>query len=428
MELLKNVANVKQDDMGKVDGGVHNFNNRNIIPNFYIGGIVGTNNTAMQIHNTLNTADVTGVSSLNNATNYTGNVLSYTGGIIGEIHNTTANGSSLKYLTNEGKITAGTVPGKVGSESKNFAGGIFGSIKGYGFKSADGTELRNGRFENAGIISGGYINLETYLYLAGIGVANTDQVNSEVSYVINSEGFDIDGLDYKTYNKYIYYAATVIDNTTNGLTLSRAYNTENYTFDDTFFVSDKTEITDSNNLITPDYSEQYNFSFSGYSTNPSNHNPESKNGRLYGNVSKQNNVGYRFIASNSPQRYLEISDLNLRGNFTIYFDVLRNDDINDIDFNLELVGSNLPIYEYEGIANGVHPIDITNLSSSNAVHTIRLTKISGNGTLDLKSIRIEQNTPVHSIEIAPFFTSIHNAPSVLKYVEKHRDINDWSSN
>ena len=66
-----------------------------LYPTFYIGGIVGTNNSPMTIHNTLNTATVIGVSSLNDNSNYTGQVNSYTGGIIGEIHNTSVNGSSF---------------------------------------------------------------------------------------------------------------------------------------------------------------------------------------------------------------------------------------------------------------------------------------------------------------------------------------------
>ena len=86
---------------------------------------------------------------------------------------------------------------------KNYAGGIFGSLRGYGFKLADNNQIRNGRFENKGVIKGKYLNLNTYAYLAGIGVVNTNQADSEVSYVVNSAGYDIDGLDYKTYNKYI---------------------------------------------------------------------------------------------------------------------------------------------------------------------------------------------------------------------------------
>ena len=88
---------------------------------------------SLRLKNSLNKTDVFGVRSLNNANNYNGLVNSYTGGIIGEIYNETESGSSLTYLKNIGAITAGAVPGKSGSDAQVFAGGIFGSLRGYGF-------------------------------------------------------------------------------------------------------------------------------------------------------------------------------------------------------------------------------------------------------------------------------------------------------
>lgn len=57
-----------------------------------------------------------------------------------------------------------------------YVGGIFGSIKGFGYKLSEKKEMvdvvRNGCFENKGIILGGYINEYIYLYGVGIGVMN----------------------------------------------------------------------------------------------------------------------------------------------------------------------------------------------------------------------------------------------------------------
>ena len=87
------------------------------------------------------------------------------------------------------------------------------------------------------MIKGQYVNTLTYLYAAGIGVANTSEELAQISYMSNQNGFDITNLNYQNHNRYIYYASTVVDNSEKGILLSRAYNTQDYTFGTSYFQS-----------------------------------------------------------------------------------------------------------------------------------------------------------------------------------------------
>ena len=46
---LLNVANIVAGGYGVVNGGIHSFSNQNIIPNFYVGGIIGANDGVITI-------------------------------------------------------------------------------------------------------------------------------------------------------------------------------------------------------------------------------------------------------------------------------------------------------------------------------------------------------------------------------------------
>ena len=225
---ITNVGNVLKDNYGKVNGNSHNFNNRAIIPKFYVGGLLGTNDGNILISDSFNNVDVIGVSSTNDSYQSVLVAESFAGGIIGEVNNITETGNSLKYLTNSGSITSGKIVGKSSALSYSYAGGIFGNLIGYGFELNSGSNVKNGRLENKGTIKGSYINNYTRSYLAGIGVVSASEANAEVSYVINKAGFEISNFGYRNHNQYIYYAATTVDNTTTGFTLSRAYNTYDF--------------------------------------------------------------------------------------------------------------------------------------------------------------------------------------------------------
>ena len=230
-----------------------------------------------------------------------------------------------------------------------------------GFKLADNQTIRNGRFENTGTMKGGFINTFTYTYLAGIGVVNTQHANSEVSYVINKAGYDIEGLNVENHNKQIFYAATVIDRTVNGMTLSRAYNTENYEFSQSYFELENVPVID-----------EFNLNQSIYTNSPTGGiKPENTSGTLYANINKTVTNGYRF-PTNANSSYLEIRELNITRNTTITVDVVRSG--NNAHLNVEFLGSGQPTYTITNIANGRHKIKLTNISDENMVHTIRFTK------------------------------------------------------
>src|SRR5690554_469843 len=235
---------------GLVDGGKHNFNNYTIVPNFYVGGIIGTNNGAININYSFNNGTVKGVGTLN--TNYNANTntaKTFTGGIIGEVNNITESSNSLVYLTNNGLIDANDFQGKNNNLiAHQYVGGIFGSVKGYGFKLNEGSSVKNGRFENTGNVKGSYINTHTKLFAAGIGVMNTNYVNANISYLTNSGTYEFNNFNYQTHNKYIYYASTITDNTDAGIILSTAYNETDFNISGSYFTQNL-GITNPNEIL-----------------------------------------------------------------------------------------------------------------------------------------------------------------------------------
>lgn len=240
---FQDVGLITKNGYGEIKENIHNFNNRNIIAKFHVGGVIGANDGKIIINNSFNEMDLYGVSS--NDTNYQTNGLveTFTGGIIGLLNNFTASDNSLTYLTNVGTINSGLIKGKAGNKAHHYSGGIFGNLKGYGFKLNSGDLVYNGRFENRGLLKGAYLDNNSYLYLAGIGVVSTDKENAEVSYLVNKAGFEINYFGYQNHNKYIYYASTVIDNTvSSGLTLSRAYNTFDYQVGSSYFNNSNGEV------------------------------------------------------------------------------------------------------------------------------------------------------------------------------------------
>jgi hypothetical protein len=221
---------------GSVNGNTHNFNNKAISASYYVGGLMGSNNGNIRIEYSLNQGNVTGVGSTNDQYVVTEAVKTYTGGIIGEVNNITQTTGRLLYVTNMGDVNANKFYGKA-LKAYQYVGGIFGSVKGYGFKLNNGTTLLNGSLENLGLIKGEYVNQDTFLYAAGIGVANTTETLAKFSYMANHGSFSIKDFNYQTHNKNVYYASTIIDNSLTGIELSRAYNYTSYNFDTAYFTS-----------------------------------------------------------------------------------------------------------------------------------------------------------------------------------------------
>lgn len=232
---------------GVIDGKVHNFENLVTDGKYNIGGIVGASaGSGLIIKNTVNNGNITGIGAENNFTVRSDDFIRITiGGIIGEVNNQNQTGNTLYYVTNNGNITAGVFTGKSTAKVYQYVGGIFGSTINYGFRLAesDNTTIVNGRLENNGDVKAIHINNDTFYYTAGIGVANTSEPLANFSYMVNTGGYDFTGFNQNTHNNTIYYAATIIDKSTKGIRLSRAYNEKSFTYDKDYFT------TSTNNIL-----------------------------------------------------------------------------------------------------------------------------------------------------------------------------------
>ena len=229
---------------GLVNGNNHDFAGLTINASYFLGGIAGgSSEENLEIHHALNTGSIIGIGSTSNYKVATGeNVLIKIGGIIGQVNNQTVKGNSLVYVTNSGTISSGEFIGTSSSKVYQYLGGIFGDTMGFANKitESDKSTIRNGRWENNGNVIANYTNTFTYYYTAGIGVASTTSAKAEFSYMINSGGYSFgDHFNIGTHNIYIYYAATIIDNSSGGIRLSRAYNEKNYLYDGSYFVNSK---------------------------------------------------------------------------------------------------------------------------------------------------------------------------------------------
>lgn len=229
-------------NLGAINGNAHDFNNLTINGLFSIGGIVGsTNSTTLVLTNSINTGEIRGVglasgSQFNVAAG--SSIQNRVGGIIGEVNNISGTNHSFYYVTNEGKIAANDFTGKSGGTVQNFIGGIFGEVKGLAFQITNATNpitFRNGRWQNTGIIEANHINTFTTTNSAGIGVVSTTTTKAEFTYMTNSGGFNFPNLNYQNHNTYVFYSATILDNSTGGVKLSRAYNTADFTFGPSYF-------------------------------------------------------------------------------------------------------------------------------------------------------------------------------------------------
>ena len=233
---LRNLVN-----LGNINANTHDFNNLTTDGKFNIGGIIGASaGSGLSLRYAKNEGLIIGPSSNTNFTVKANDFIKISlGGIIGEVNNSNSTGNSLYYLTNTGLIRAGSFTGKNGANVFQNVGGIFGNVVGYGFKLVenDNTTIRNGRFENTGNIEATHLNDYTYYYTAGIGVLSTTEALAKVSYMTNSGNFNFTNFTSITHNKTIFYSATITDNSSGGIKLSRAYNEANFTFGSSYFVT-----------------------------------------------------------------------------------------------------------------------------------------------------------------------------------------------
>lgn len=236
--LISYCANIN----GVIDGnGTHNYTGLSVSIEYCYGGIIGASlDNDLTIEYCYNNAIVKtiGTESIVNFGNNKG--LISAGGIIGEMNNSSVASNKYFYLTNNNKII-----GHINSNSTNcdiYVGGIFARSVNKGFESSNNS--LSGRLENKGIIQSKY-NSNSKNYLAGIGINASNNKKEKYSYMINVNGYEIDGLNCSNWNKDIYYSSTILDNG-NGIELSRSYNEASYEYVSSFFNAETSEI-----LIAP---------------------------------------------------------------------------------------------------------------------------------------------------------------------------------
>ncbi len=248
---INSVAN-----LGNINGNAkHTFAGQTVNAVYQIGGILGgSSETGLKLSNAINKGNISSLGTTDTFSAASKIEISV-GGIIGQLNNNTSTNNSVYYVTNEGTIKANPFAGSSNKIAYIYAAGIIGNVIGKSGPLNSGDTVLNGRYENKGVINNSYVNDYTVCYNAGILVASTT-VYSEFSYMINTANNDLRyelGMNSSNNNKQVYYAAAVVDNSTAGLTLSRAYNEADYVFDEGYFINDTNEA-----LIGPFYTSVNN--------------------------------------------------------------------------------------------------------------------------------------------------------------------------
>ena len=226
-------------NLGTINGNSHDFKDKTIDATYYMGGILGsTTDLDIQLIRSINKGNVTGVgtTNLDYGVSVGANVQTYIGGIVGYVDNLIGTSHGFFYVTNEGKLSTGNFQGDGSTNIIQNIGGIFGEVNGNAFDLMQTpTTFKNGRWINSGVIEVGNIYPNNTVNSAGIAVVSTTPTKAHFSYMINNGTFDMPGLNYLNHNTSIFYSATILDNTTSGIKLSRAYNTASFTFGPSYF-------------------------------------------------------------------------------------------------------------------------------------------------------------------------------------------------
>ena len=249
---ITNVAN-----LGEIKGNAsHTFSGYTVNAIYQIGGILGgSSDTGLKLSNAVNKGKISSLGTNETFTASDKKIEISLGGIVGQLNNSTTTNNSVYYVTNEGIITANAFSGNATVKAYVYASGIIGNVIGKSGPLNSGETVLNGRYENKGTILNENNTANTISYNAGILVASTS-VYSEFSYMINTANSNLNNelsMNSSNNNKQIYYAATVVDNSTAGITLSRSYNEADYVFDNNYFINNTNEA-----LIGPFYTSVNN--------------------------------------------------------------------------------------------------------------------------------------------------------------------------
>ena len=253
--LINKVANLGDGDRKiSIDLGSNlSFDGLTVNAKYQIGGILGgSSESGLTLKDAINEGNITGLGTTDAFTSNLGNIEVAIGGIIGQLNNSTSTTNSVYLVTNDGDISSNRFDG-ISSFQRCYVyvSGIIGNVIGKSGELGSGSQVLNGQYENNGLIKynvdeASDLSDYTTIYNAGILVASTSTY-SYFSYMTNNGVVDSTRKNYDlatelkmnsaNNNSRIYYAATVIDNSSAGITLSRAYNEFNFVYRNDYFTS-----------------------------------------------------------------------------------------------------------------------------------------------------------------------------------------------
>ncbi len=219
---------------GEIDFGTHSYlSTYNINPTYYIGGIVGSTQTAkLTIDEAINSSDIYGFSTSSDIVLASGisaiNV--YIGGVIGYLNNTEVAMHEMTAVSNKGDIYVQSVKERTGVQAYQYVGGVFGLLQGLAPVLEEDSEYKFANLYNEGNISHSYLVNTADVIAAGIGVSNANEA-VEYALLFNHGNFSFtEGAATYTQTQF-KYAATIYDLGSSNVTLSRVYNYGDMTYD-----------------------------------------------------------------------------------------------------------------------------------------------------------------------------------------------------
>lgn len=293
---------------GTMNGGIHVYqSNYNIMPRFYIGGVVGsaTANT-LSLDDVVNNGSILGFSTTSTFNLAVGATTMNVrmGGVIGyTVFSATANHSFVR-ISNKGNITIRNVISTVSVPAFQSIGGVFGEIAGSvaPVLEVDGV-IKNGNYYHSGLISGAFYAQSATIRAAGMGVINMS-VPSEFALLYNHGNFDYNVSAATNPDNRFLYTHGVYSISTAKITLSRLYNHSNYAVSVRYYTS-----------INPLYYSE------------TNHDTLLRFSVNYGNVSFLNNSGLTQIvlaasselriAGITTSRFVDLLNVFNYGNITV---------------------------------------------------------------------------------------------------------------
>ncbi len=223
---------------GEIDFGTHSYlSTYNINPKFYIGGIVGSTQTAkLTIDEAINTSDIYGFSTSSDIVLASGStaINVYIGGVIGYINNTAVAMHEMVAVSNKGDIYVQSVKERTVVQAYQYVGGVFGLLEGLAPVLEEDSEYKFANLYNEGNISHSYLVNTADVISAGIGVSQTNEA-VEYALLFNHGNFSFnEGAATYTQTQF-KYAATIYDISSSNVTLSRVYNYGDITYDSNIY-------------------------------------------------------------------------------------------------------------------------------------------------------------------------------------------------